>query len=154
MVGLTNIPSNTRPINGLSETAHTLATARSCRFQIALELPRAGGCAHLASTGRESYPQYASMWSDRETIDDCLSFPSFRESPAGACLKPEIAPLAMENFGSSSSGETSPMQMLRVRLETRTSSEAGIDKPEFVTLRSYARRRAKLALGSPARKRQ
>jgi len=40
------------------------------------------------------------MWSDRETIDDCLGFSSYVESLAGVCLEPEIAPLTVGIFGS------------------------------------------------------
>lgn len=74
------------------------------------------------------------MWSDRETVDDCLGFSSYVESLADVCLEPEIAPLTVGIFGSWGSGKTSLMQMLRAHLDARTSRDAGVDKPECVTL--------------------
>lgn len=74
------------------------------------------------------------MWSDRETVDDCLGFSSYVESLADVCLEPEIAPLTVGVFGSWGSGKTSLMQMLRVHLNARTTNEAGASKPACVTL--------------------
>lgn len=74
------------------------------------------------------------MWSDRETVDDCLGFSSYVESLADVCLEPEIAPLTVGIFGSWGSGKTSLMQMLRVHLDARTTNEGGTSKPACVTL--------------------
>jgi hypothetical protein len=57
------------------------------------------------------------MWSDRETLEDCLGFSSYVESLAEVCLEPDIAPLTIGIFGSWGSGKTSLMQMLRQRID-------------------------------------
>lgn len=74
------------------------------------------------------------MWSDRETVDDCLGFSSYVESLADVCLEPEIAPLTVGIFGSWGSGKTSLMQMLRAHIDARATREAGDGKPKVVTL--------------------
>jgi KAP family P-loop domain len=73
------------------------------------------------------------MWSDRETIDDCLGFSSYVESLADVCLEPEIAPLTVGIFGSWGSGKTSLMQMLRAHIDKRAAI-SGDSKPRIVTL--------------------
>ncbi len=57
------------------------------------------------------------MWSDRETLDDCLGFSSYVESLADVCLEADIAPLTVGIFGSWGSGKTSLMKMLRQRID-------------------------------------
>jgi KAP family P-loop domain len=74
------------------------------------------------------------MWSDRETVDDCLGFSSYVESLAEVCLEPEIAPLTVGIFGSWGSGKTSLMQMLRAHIDACAAKEAGDRKPKVVTL--------------------
>jgi len=74
------------------------------------------------------------MWSDRETVDDCLGFSSYVESLADVCLEPEIAPLTLGIFGSWGSGKTSLMQMLRTNIDKRATKGAGEGKPRIVTL--------------------
>ena len=63
------------------------------------------------------------MWSDRETLDDCLGFSSYVESLADVCLERDIAPLTVGIFGSWGSGKTSLMHMLRRRIDERSSKE-------------------------------
>ncbi|HEX6097889.1 MAG TPA: P-loop NTPase fold protein [Thermoanaerobaculia bacterium] len=74
------------------------------------------------------------MWSDRETVDDCLGFSSYVESLADVCLEPEIAPLTVGIFGSWGSGKTSLMQMLRAHIDARTPADADDGQPKVVTL--------------------
>src|SRR6266542_2506917 len=66
------------------------------------------------------------MWSDRETLDDCLGFSSYVESLADVCLERDIAPLTVGIFGSWGSGKTSLMHMLRRRIDERSSTEEKI----------------------------
>lgn len=74
------------------------------------------------------------MWSDRETVEDCLGFSSYVESLADVCLEPEIAPLTVGIFGSWGSGKTSLMQMLRAQIDARAVGAAGSGTPACVTL--------------------
>lgn len=66
------------------------------------------------------------MWSDRETLDDCLGFSSYVESLAEVCLERDIAPLTVGIFGSWGSGKTSLMHMLRRRVDEHSTEDATI----------------------------
>lgn len=74
------------------------------------------------------------MWSDRETIDDCLGFSSYVESLADVCLEADIAPLTVGIFGSWGSGKTSLMKMLRTHVDERAATQCGDAKAKIVTL--------------------
>ena len=57
------------------------------------------------------------MWSDRETVDDCLGFSSYVVSLGDVCVEPDLAPLTLGVFGSWGSGKTSLMKMLKAYLD-------------------------------------
>jgi ABC-type polysaccharide/polyol phosphate transport system ATPase subunit len=57
------------------------------------------------------------MWSDRDTVDDCLGFSQYVKSLADVCLEQGIAPLTLGIFGSWDSGKTSLMKMLQKAVE-------------------------------------
>lgn len=60
------------------------------------------------------------MWSDKDTVDDCLGFAQYVTSLADVCVEKDIAPLTLGVFGSWGSGKTSLMRMLQREVETRT----------------------------------
>lgn len=60
------------------------------------------------------------MWSDRETVDDCLGFAQYVRSLADVCLEESIAPLTLGVFGSWGRGKTSLMKMLQKELDAQT----------------------------------
>lgn len=57
------------------------------------------------------------MWSDRESLHDCLGFTRYVDSLVSVCITPDIAPLAMGVFGSWGSGKTTLMRMMEKSLE-------------------------------------
>lgn len=60
------------------------------------------------------------MWSDKETLYDCLGYSSYVAVLADVCVKQELAPLTLGIFGAWGSGKTSLMSMLKNRLDQKT----------------------------------
>ncbi len=60
------------------------------------------------------------MWSDKETLYDCLGYSSYVAVLADVCVKQELAPLTLGIFGAWGSGKTSLMFMLKDRLDQKT----------------------------------
>ena len=61
------------------------------------------------------------MWSDRDTIDDCLGFTSYVETLKQVVLQKDIAPVTVGVFGDWGSGKTSLMRMLEHALNDGSS---------------------------------
>lgn len=62
------------------------------------------------------------MWSDQETLDDCLGYQRYVVSLAEVCLEPDIAPLTLGVFGSWGSGKSSLMSMLKGQLDSNSAA--------------------------------
>jgi len=56
------------------------------------------------------------MWSDRDTIDDCLGFTAYVETLKKVVLQKDIAPVTVGVFGDWGSGKSSLMRMLEHEL--------------------------------------
>lgn len=66
------------------------------------------------------------MWSDKETIEDCLGFQAYVEALKRVVLMKDITPVTVGVFGDWGAGKTSLMKLLEADLSTKEMEKAGI----------------------------
>jgi hypothetical protein len=69
-------------------------------------------CCYVHITGARS----SDVWSDKETVDDCLGFEAYVETLITVVLEEDMAPVTVGIFGDWGSGKTSLMRMMEQQL--------------------------------------